>query len=266
MGAICPYGFHERKVITREELRNLAKLEKIVQAEPEGSPERPFLLHRLAKLYRLTWPVTIPREQGLAKAIQAYRELATNPRHSNYPHMDEVLADLAELLLKANRGDEARVFFLRLVEDFPNSKRVPEGYLSYGDYYLGKNAPDAANKFYDKVKAAVTGDASIRAMALYKEAQATDLLGDHARARQMVEDLCIQLMEGALPGAWAKEVESACMKTIENWDGPNRWGPKQCATSGDCADNQQCVREATGMRVCLPVVDHEPGPDLESLP
>ena len=62
-----------------------------------------------------------------------------------YERMDEVLFRLAFLLTSVKKEDQAREFFLRLIKDYPNSKYIPDAYLSFAEYYFDKgemeNAP-----------------------------------------------------------------------------------------------------------------------------
>jgi len=65
--------------------------------------------------------------------------------------MDEVLFDLAWLLTEVKHEDSARVYFRRLIRDYPTSKYIPDAYLSFGDYYFEKKQFVDAIRFYDKV-------------------------------------------------------------------------------------------------------------------
>ena len=57
--------------------------------------------------------------------------------------MDEVLFRLAYLLQTIKKEDQAREFFLRLIKDYPNSKYVPDAYLSFAQYFFDKGEMDA---------------------------------------------------------------------------------------------------------------------------
>ena len=57
--------------------------------------------------------------------------------------MDEVLFKLAYLLTPVKKEDQAREFFLRLIKDYPNSKYIPDAYLSFAEYYFDKGEMDA---------------------------------------------------------------------------------------------------------------------------
>ena len=50
--------------------------------------------------------------------------------------MDEVLFRLAFLLTSVKKEDQAREFFHRLIKDYPNSKYIPDAYLSFAEYYF----------------------------------------------------------------------------------------------------------------------------------
>src|SRR5204863_9692020 len=59
------------------------------------------------------------QEKWLLEAVKAY---IAATKFNKYERMDEVLFKLAYLLTSVKKEDQARVFFLRLIKDYPNSK------------------------------------------------------------------------------------------------------------------------------------------------
>ena len=96
--------------------------------------------------------------------------------------MDEALYRLAALLAGDNRHEHAREFYLRLIREYPDSRYVPDAYLSFAQFYFDQGEVHAARKFYEKViqfpRSPVFG------YALYKRAWCDINLGDHKGALQ----------------------------------------------------------------------------------
>jgi len=87
----------------------------------------------------------------LLNALKVYKAIYKNPMFKNYKRMDEALFYFAFTLQQAKYLSEARKIFHRLIKDYPNSKYIPNAYLSFADYFFNKNALENAEKFYDKV-------------------------------------------------------------------------------------------------------------------
>ena len=51
------------------------------------------------------------------------------------------------------KSDAARKYFKRLIVERPQSRFVPNAFLSFGDYFFGQGDFENALKFYDKVLA-----------------------------------------------------------------------------------------------------------------
>ena len=113
------------------------------------------------------------------QAVESYLAVV---RSGGYERMDEALYRLAALLAGDNRHEHAREFYLRLVREYPDSRYVPDAYLSFAQFYFDQGEVNAARKFYEKViqfpKSPVFG------FALYKRAWCDINLGDHLGALQ----------------------------------------------------------------------------------
>jgi tetratricopeptide (TPR) repeat protein len=219
----------------------IAKMQKLVAITPDTDPEKPDFYFRLAELYnekrqyfnfrartldekiyqaandadkqRLTRDqANNEREEKkwLLEAAKTYLAVANNPRFSTYEKMDEVLFYLAYMLQQVKRNDEARVFFLKLVKDYPQSRFVPDAYLSFGDFYFDAGDMDAAMKFYDKVTK--FPQAKVFGYALYKKGWAFYNLKDFKSSMETFIHV-IQLAEqGKLDRAATAGLAKECKK------------------------------------------------------
>ena len=90
-------------------------------------------------------------EAALKNAVKVYKTLTDNDKFKNYPRMDQALFAFAYSLQQGKYMKEARQIYHRLLEDYPQSKYVPEAYLAFADYYFGVNELANAEAFYQKV-------------------------------------------------------------------------------------------------------------------
>jgi len=107
-------------------------------------------------------------QKWIFEAVKTYLLVAQsdNPIFRKYDRMDHVLFYLAFLLTQAKKQEQARVFFLRLIKDYPTSRFIPDAYLSFAEYYFYEGDMEAALKFYDKV--AQYPDSKVYGFAIYK--------------------------------------------------------------------------------------------------
>ncbi len=117
------------------------------------------------------------QRQWLLKAVDSYVKAAN---YRKYERMDEVLFRLAYLLQTIGKEEQAREFFLRLIKDYPNSKYIPNAYLSFAQFYFDKGEMDAAKKFYEKVEQFPKSD--VYGYAIYKKGWCYINLGDFKTA------------------------------------------------------------------------------------
>jgi len=94
---------------------------------------------------------TAKSEAALKNAVKVYKTLTDNDKFKNYPRMDQALFAFAYSLQQGKYMKEARQIYHRLLEDYPQSKYVPEAYLAFADYYFGANELANAEAFYQKV-------------------------------------------------------------------------------------------------------------------
>ena len=126
----------------------------------------------------------------LLKAVESY---VAASQFRKYDRMDEVLFKLAYLLQTIKKEDQAREFFLRLIKDYPNSKYVPDAYLSFAEFYFDKGEMEAAKKFYEKVEQ--FPKSPVYGYAVYKKGWCYINLGDFKTALETFVDV-IRLASG----------------------------------------------------------------------
>ncbi len=66
----------------------------------------------------------------------------------DYRRLDEVIFRLGSSLLDVDEGAEAVGYLNRLVNDYPNSRYVPDAHLALGDYFFGQHMTGAAKDNY----------------------------------------------------------------------------------------------------------------------
>lgn len=176
-------------------------LQRLIDVTNEGDPEKPDLLFRMAELYAeqqryynfrardmddkifaAQQKNNVPlanqlkaqqqdfekrEKQWLLEAVKKYIEVANGPKYQSYQRMDQVLFYLAYLLTQVKKEDQARVFFKRLIKDYPNSPYLPHAYLSFGEYFFENRDLENALKFYEKVLQYPTSP--VFGYALYKK-------------------------------------------------------------------------------------------------
>ncbi len=130
-------------------------------------------------------------EKWLLEAVKSYAAART---FKQYDRMDEVLFRLAYLLQTVKREDQAREVFHQLIKDYPNSKYVPEAFLSFAEYYFGKGEMDNALKFYKKVEE--FPKSPVYGYAIYKQGWCFINLGDFKTALKVFVDVIAMAKSG----------------------------------------------------------------------
>ena len=187
-----------RARVTRMNDQAIAILLRLIEATSDDDPDKPDLLFRLAEHYRekkvdhmfrareldeavfrarsAADRAAIKRRQQaheraerrwLLRAAQTYVKVASASAFASYRRMDAVLFNLADLLSQARRRDRARIFFRRLIRNYPQSPFIPDAYLSFAEYYFGAGQVEAALRLYDKVGR--YPDSPLYGYALYKQ-------------------------------------------------------------------------------------------------
>jgi tetratricopeptide (TPR) repeat protein len=175
--------YYEQQRYTNFQARSLD--ERVFQAKNPGEK---------ARLEQQQKRLEGEERQWLLKAVESY---VAASQFRKYEKMDEVLFRLAYLLQTIKKEEQAREFFLRLIKDYPNSKYVPDAYLSFAQYFFDKGEMDAAKKFYEKVEQ--FPKSSVYGYAVYKKGWCFINLGDFRTALQTFVDV-IRLAQAGKAG------------------------------------------------------------------
>ena len=143
------------------DMQSGALYEKIYAAEEAGKKaEAKQLKQRQAKFDGQS-------KNASADAVKVYAALVNKPQFAKYKRMDEALYFYAFELGQLERESEMQEAYLRLIRDYPQSKYIPNAYLSFADFYYNKSQIPEALQLYQKI---VDGyrDSPVFAYALYK--------------------------------------------------------------------------------------------------
>jgi TolA-binding protein len=103
----------------------------------------------------------------MVQSIKLYVAIAQNKVWSKYTRMDEVLFNVADMLTQAKRQDRAREFFRQLIRNYPQSKYIPDAYLSFAEYYFNVGEVTKALRLYEAV--GKYPDSPIYGYSIYKQ-------------------------------------------------------------------------------------------------
>lgn len=129
-------------------------------------------------------------EELRQKAIETYAVLVQD--HPTYRRMDEVLFSLAFGLEEMRQFDRARQVYHRLIKGYPQSRFIPNAYLSFAEYYFnegGLEGMQSAIRFYEKVREIPPESNPVYGYSIYKSAWASYNLEDYRAALQSFEDV-----------------------------------------------------------------------------
>ena len=143
------------------EMQAGALYEKIYNAEDKGKKAEAKQLKQRQKKFEKS------SKKASADAVKVYAALVNNKQFAKYKRLDEALYFYAFELGQLERESEMQEAYIRLIRDYPQSKYIPNAYLSFADFYYGKNQIPEALKLYQKI---VDGyrDSPVYAYALYK--------------------------------------------------------------------------------------------------
>jgi tetratricopeptide (TPR) repeat protein len=182
--------------------KEITVLKRLAKNTPNDSPKRPEILLRVAETYfemqqaanakvrSFDEPIfqaqqakdknkvkQLQAQQAEAQkkleeyrkeSVKAYAQMVQD--HPNFKRMDEVLFALAFSLDEMKQSDKARDVYYRLIKNFPESKFIPNAYLSFAEHYFQQGDMVAANKFYAKVTEIPPERNTVYGFALYKQA------------------------------------------------------------------------------------------------
>jgi tetratricopeptide (TPR) repeat protein len=145
-------------------------------------------------------------------SIEAVKNYVAASKFPKYNRMDEVLFRLAYLLQMIKKEDQAREFFHRLIKDYPQSKYVPNAYLSFAEFYFQKGEMENAGKFYEKVTQFTTS--SVFGFALYKKGWVEINLGNFRSALEIFVRVIELCKNGKIPKNQAGPLEKEAKKDL----------------------------------------------------
>ena len=192
----------------------ISTLKRLIKVTDDDDPEKPDYFFRLAEHYRekktqymfrareLDEKIYAAKTEGaksqikarqkkyekaerawMLESIKMYLHLAVKPQYKNYKRMDEVLYNVADMLTKAGRQNKARKFFGMLIRNFPQSKYIPDAYLSFAEFYFNAGKVEDALKLYQQVGR--FPNSPIFGYAVYKQGWCWLNLKDPRRALEM---------------------------------------------------------------------------------
>ena len=260
--------FVEQKQAQLQKLvdKQIAKMTGLIKVTDDGDPQKADFWFRIAELYadkqrfynfqarsldqkifdapEGSKATLKSQQQGyekqeqewLLKAVKAY---IAATKFKKYERMDEVLFKLAYMLTSVKKEDQAREFFLRLIKDYPNSKYIPDAYLSFAEFYFNKGEMDSALRFYEKVEQ--FPKSSVYPYAVYKKGWCYVNLGDFKTALEsfvgvvrMTQDKKANI-NPAQAKALEKEAKKDIVKAYSHVGGPDKAWEFFQRTGGDFA-------------------------------
>jgi tetratricopeptide (TPR) repeat protein len=244
----------------------ISKMKRLIQVTPDDDPQKPDFFFRLGELFAEKQRFYFQQAHGLDQKIfdaqpsdktrlqqqqqgfekdeqkwllEAVKSYIQSTKYKKYERMDEVLFKLAFLLTSVKKEDQAREFFLRLIKDYPNSKYIPDAYLSFAEYYFDKGEMENALKFYEKVEQ--FPKASVYPYAVYKKGWCYVNLGDHKTALETFVGVVRMATEGkvninaAQKQSLIKEAKKDIVKAYAHVGGPDKAWEFFQRTGGDYA-------------------------------
>jgi tetratricopeptide (TPR) repeat protein len=244
----------------------ISKMRRLIQVTSDDDPQKPDFLFRLGELYAEKQKFNFNQARGLDQKIyelpanqrgallaqqkgfeqaeqkwllEAVKAFIGATKFRKYERMDEVLFRLAYLLTSVKKEDQAREFFHRLIKDYPNSKYIPDAYLSFAEYYFDKGEMENALKFYEKVEQ--FPKSSVYPYAVYKKGWCFINTGDYKTALEtfvgvvrMTQDNKANI-SSAQKKALEKEAKKDIVKAYSHVGGPDKAWEFFQRTGGDYA-------------------------------
>ena len=233
----------QQKKIVQITKKQILYMQELIRNAPEDDPQKPDYYFRLGELLADTqryfgfqarsldqkiWEAEKAkktadaarlkqRQQKLEKgaerwSLEAVKNYVAASRYPKYNRMDEVLFRLAFLLQMIKKEDQAREFFHRLIKDYPQSKYVPNAYLSFAEFYFQKGEMENAGKFYEKVTQFT--HSSVFGFALYKKGWVEINLGNFKNALGIFVRVIELCRAGKIPKNQAGPLEKEAKKDL----------------------------------------------------
>src|SRR5262245_18342641 len=231
----------------------ISKMRRLITVTADDDHQKPDFMFRLGELYAEKQKYNFnaaraldqkifelqPNQRGPLQAqqktyeqqeqkwlLEAVKAFIGATKFRKYERMDEVLFRLAYLLTSVKKEDQAREFFHRLIKDYPNSKYIPDAYLSFAEYYFDKGEMENALKFYEKVEQ--FPKSSVYPYAVYKKGWCYINNGDYKTALETFVGVVRMTQEGkinvgaAQKKALEKEAKKDIVKAYSHVGGPEK--------------------------------------------
>jgi tetratricopeptide (TPR) repeat protein len=224
---------------------------RLIAATDEKDPDKPDYLFRLAEHYRenkthfmfqarqldetifnasskerSTLVARQRRHEAaerawLLRAMEVYLRVAGTPHYATYRRMDEVLFNVADMLNQAKRQERARFFFSQLIRNHPQSRFIPDAYLSFAEHYFNAGQIEEALKLYQQVGRFPSSP--VHGYALYKEGWCWLNLKDPQRAlEQFVKVIRTTPGSGKARIILVKEARKDAVRAYSHAGAPDR--------------------------------------------
>jgi len=233
----------QRDKIAKITDKQIKYMQDLLRTAPDDDPQKPDYYFRLGELYSerqrdlgfqargldqkiyeaqqakntsLAAQLT-KRQKAYEKAaeklsLEAVKSYVAASKYPKYNRMDEVLFRLAYLLQMIKKEDQAREFFHRLIKDYPQSKYVPNAYLSFAEFFFQKGEMENAGKFYEKVTQFT--NSSVFGFALYKKGWVEINLGNFKSALEIFVKVIELCRAGKIPKNQAGPLEKEAKKDL----------------------------------------------------
>src|SRR6188768_3660596 len=257
---------HKTQEIQKIVDAQISKMRRLITVTADDDPQKPDFMFRLGELYAEKQRYNFNAARALDQKIfelqpnqrgpllsqqktyeqqeqkwllEAVKSYIGATKFRKFERMDEVLFRLAFLLTSVKKEDQAREFFHRLIKDFPNSKYIPDAYLSFAEFYFDKGEMENALKFYEKVEQ--FPKSSVYPYAVYKKGWCYINLGDYKTALETFVGVVRMTQDGKVnisssqKKAMEKEAKKDIVKAYSHVGGPDKAWEFFQRTGGDYA-------------------------------
>ena len=235
-------GQQQNKIV-KVTMKQIRIMQDLIRSASEDDPQKPDYYFRLGELYAETQRAFGFQARGLDQkvfeaqqakntaqanslkqkqqqlekesekwSVEAVKSYVQASKYPKYNRMDEVLFRLAYLLQAIKKEDQAREFFHRLIKDYPQSKYVPNAYLSFAEFYFQKGEMENALKFYEKVEQ--FPGSSVFGFALYKKGWVEINLGNFKGALEIFVRVIQLCKDGKITKNQAGPLEKEAKKDL----------------------------------------------------
>jgi len=151
----------------------IQKLDRLIKQDPYSDQKPQWMFQKAELMWELRNMEYLRKRTEYNQCMEAARQGTTDesecdepqPNYSDaqtiykeileqfpdYKRLDEVIYRLGQGLIEADKGSQAVSYLQRLVEDYPNSKYIPDANLALAEYFFKQELLGAARDKYKKV-------------------------------------------------------------------------------------------------------------------